>query len=154
MQQFKYTLSTPIGKVTLRANQNAITGLKFGAEYAELEEKKTPLLEQATKQLQEYFAGTRKKFDLPLEFNGTPFQNKVWQTLCLIPYGETRSYQDIAIQVGCPKGPRAIGMANNRNPIAIIAACHRVIGKNGSLVGFAVDIGIKENLLKLEAQNK
>ncbi len=110
----------------------------------------TPLIREAAKQLDDYFVGTRKVFDLPLDPAGTNFQKKVWQELCRIPYGETRSYKQIAEAAGCPKGFRAVGMANNRNPIMIVVPCHRVIGSNGSLVGYAGGLWIKEKLLKHE----
>ena len=108
------------------------------------------LLKKAAKQLTEYFAGKRREFDLPLDFTGTGFQKKVWAALLTIPYGETRSYGEIAKQIGNPKACRAVGMANNRNPIAIICPCHRVIGADGSLVGFGGGLPAKQFLLDLE----
>ena len=113
-----------------------------------------PLLGQAKQQLAEYFAGQRQAFDLPLRMQGTPFQQKVWAALREIPYGETRSYGQIAAQVGNPKASRAVGMANNRNPIAIIVPCHRVIGANGSLTGYAGGLSVKEELLALERRTR
>lgn len=113
-----------------------------------------PLLKKAVKQLDEYFAGKRKKFDLPLSMKGTEFQQKVWEALRAIPYGETRSYGDIAKAIGKPKAARAVGMANNRNPVSIIVPCHRVIGANGSLVGYGGGLKAKEFLLKLEGTLK
>ena len=154
MEESKITIDSPIGKITICANEKAITGLKFGANSPELKEHETQILIEAKKQLAEYFSGKRKNFDLPLESKGTPFQKKVWQALSAIPYGATACYQDIAVRVGNPKGARAIGMANNRNPIALIVPCHRVIGKNGSLVGFASSIDIKAQLLEHEKTNK
>ena len=111
----------------------------------------SPLLDEAIAQLTQYFAGTRQEFTLPLAPKGTPFQQKVWQALCTIPYGQTRTYGQIAAQVDCPKGSRAVGMANNKNPIMILIPCHRVIGANGKLVGYAGGLHIKEHLLTLEA---
>lgn len=105
---------------------------------------------QAHKQLKEYFSGTRKEFDLKLNISGTDFQKKVWEALQGIPYGETRTYQDIAIAVGSPKACRAVGGANNKNKIPVIIPCHRVIGKDGSLVGFGSGLKIKKELLQLE----
>jgi len=102
--------------------------------------------------LREYFAGTRQQFDLPLDFEGTVFQKKVWQALLSIPFGETRSYRDIAEQVGNIKAVRAVGAANGKNPISIIAPCHRVVGVNGKFVGFAGGLNNKEILLGLEKQ--
>jgi len=112
--------------------------------------RETPLLKQAAKQLREYFAGGRREFELPLRLKGTPFQLAVWEALRTIPYGETRGYGDIAAQIGKPGAARAVGGANNRNPIAIIVPCHRVIGADGSLVGFACGLATKQQLLDLE----
>jgi len=110
----------------------------------------TPLIKKAAKQLDEYFNGKRKRFDLPLLLTGTAFQVKVWKALQDIPYGESRSYGEIAAITGNKKASRAVGMANNRNPIAIIVPCHRVIGHDGSLTGYAGGLEIKENLLRIE----
>lgn len=116
-----------------------------------LEEPETALLREAGSQLLEYFQGKRKEFVLPLSPNGTKFQQKVWQALCTIPYGETRSYGQIAAQIGQPKASRAVGGANNRNPIMIFIPCHRVIGADGSLTGFGGGLEAKKYLLELEA---
>ncbi len=105
---------------------------------------------ETIRQLQEYVTGRRKEFAIPLHQVGTPFQLKVWEELLRIPYGETRTYGEIAARVGNPKGSRAVGMANNRNPIAIVVPCHRVIGKSGSLIGYAGGLDIKQKLLELE----
>ncbi|RAK23102.1 methylated-DNA-[protein]-cysteine S-methyltransferase [Anoxybacillus vitaminiphilus] len=114
----------------------------------------SPLLHSAVKQLEEYFAGKRKAFDLPIKWKGTAFQEKVWKALCEIPYGETVSYADIAEKIGHPKAVRAIGQANRANNLAIIVPCHRVIGKNQKLVGYAGNrIDVKEKLLELEKEN-
>lgn len=112
--------------------------------------KQTPLLRAAAEQLEEYAAGRRKDFDLPLAPRGTAFQQKVWQALTRIPYGETRSYKQIAEAVGCAKGFRAVGLANNRNPIAVVIPCHRVIGADGKLVGYGGGLPLKQALLRLE----
>ncbi|CAL7916918.1 methylated-DNA--[protein]-cysteine S-methyltransferase [Fusobacterium necrophorum] len=116
----------------------------------EMEEKRTELLEEAERQLQEYFAGRLQHFDLPLHPQGTEFQKKVWKALMGIPYGETRSYGEIAKQIGKEKAVRAVGGANHVNPISIVIPCHRVIGKNGSLTGYGGGLKIKETLLTLE----
>jgi len=113
-------------------------------------EQQTPLLQRAFKQLEEYLAGTRESFDLPLAPEGTPFQRKVWDALLQIPYGQTRSYRQIAEAVDSPRGFRAVGMANNRNPIAVFIPCHRVVGADGSMVGYGGGLPIKKALLKLE----
>jgi methylated-DNA-[protein]-cysteine S-methyltransferase len=117
-----------------------------------LEEKETPLIKEAAKQLGEYFGYKRKTFDLPLAPRGTEFQKKVWDALLDIPYGETRGYGEIAAIIGNPKASRAVGMANNRNPIVIIIPCHRVIGADGSLTGFGGGLEIKQKLLDFEAE--
>lgn len=114
----------------------------------------TVLLKRANKQLQEYFSGKRKIFDLPLAPSGTEFQQKVWSSLQKIPYGKTNSYKEIAESIGNIKAARAVGMANNKNPILILIPCHRVIGANGKLVGYAGGLEVKEKLLKIEKQNK
>lgn len=113
--------------------------------------KETPIILEAKKQFDEYFNGERKAFDLPLVFTrGTDFQKKVWTTLLIIPYGSTKSYKELAEMAGCPKGARAVGGANNKNPISILVPCHRVIGADGSLVGYGGGLEIKRELLKLE----
>ena len=113
----------------------------------------TALSDEAARQLAEYFSGRRKCFDLPIRPEGTPFQLSVWNALLQIPYGETRSYQQIAAAVGNPKAVRAVGMACNRNPIWIVIPCHRVVGKNQSLTGYAGGLGMKQDLLALEANH-
>lgn len=111
------------------------------------------LLDEACRQLDEYFQGKRRDFDLPIDCAGTAFQQRVWNELQQIPYGETRSYEDIAAAVGSPKAQRAVGQANNRNPLMIIVPCHRVIHKNGDISGYACGIEAKKYLLELEAVN-
>jgi methylated-DNA-[protein]-cysteine S-methyltransferase len=112
--------------------------------------KETPLLKKAAAQLREYFGGKRTEFDLPLFYNGTEFQRKVWQALIEIPFGETRSYKEIAEAVGSPRACRAVGMANHRNPLAIFIPCHRVVEHNGGLGGYAGGLEMKQYLLDLE----
>ncbi|GHU43789.1 hypothetical protein FACS1894111_09970 [Clostridia bacterium] len=111
------------------------------------------VLENTVKQLNEYFNGKRKIFDLPLAPKGTEFQQRVWKVLTMIPYGETKAYSEVAALAGNPKASRAVGMANNKNPIAIVIPCHRVIGKNKTLVGYGGGLDKKEYLLKLESEN-
>ena len=115
--------------------------------------KETDLINNTRKQLDEYFAGNRKQFDIPIKLEGTDFQIKVWKELLKIPYGETCSYLDIAKRIGNPKASRAVGMANNKNKIIIIVPCHRVIGSNKKLVGYACGLEVKEKLLELERKN-
>jgi methylated-DNA-[protein]-cysteine S-methyltransferase len=107
---------------------------------------------EAERQLSEYFTGQRIRFDLPLQLNGTEFQKKVWQALREIPFGKTRSYRDLARAVGLPKASRAVGAANGKNPLSIVVPCHRVIGANGALTGFAGGLATKAALLALEAK--
>lgn len=114
--------------------------------------KESDLIKRTYLQLMEYFEGKRTTFDVPIRLDGTSFQTKVWEELRKIPYGETRSYGEIAKQVGVPKGARAVGGANHNNPVLIIVPCHRVIGSSGALVGFGAGIPVKELLLKLENQ--
>jgi len=115
------------------------------------ENKDHPVLVETERQLEEYFAGRRKRFSVRLDFAGTEFQNKVWRALLTIPFGETRSYVEIAKQLGNPKAMRAVGAANGKNPISIIAPCHRVIGATGKLTGFAGGLEAKAHLLELES---
>ncbi|CAD9197086.1 methylated-DNA--[protein]-cysteine S-methyltransferase [Acinetobacter bohemicus] len=152
-------MPSPVGILKLVATENALVAVLWENEnpkrvrLAELiEQVHHPILLETQKQLREYFAGTRQQFDLPLDFEGTVFQKKVWQALLGIPFGETRSYRDIAAQVGNIKAVRAVGAANGKNPISIIAPCHRVVGVNGKLVGFAGGLNNKEILLGLEKQ--
>ena len=137
--------------IVITEENNAITGLFFGREappgYIKNE---TPLIKKASVQIEEYLAGKRKKFTLPLVMRGTEFQMNVWNALQTIPYGETCSYKDIAEQICRPKAVRAVGMANHNNPISIIVPCHRVIGCNGKLVGYGGGLPLKRYLLDLE----
>ena len=146
---------TAIGEIAIADNGRAITNLAFTAGNAPKDAAfaETALIKEAFKQLTEYLDGKRKEFDIPLEMEGTDFQKSVWKALKKIPYGETKSYKEIAESIGDPKACRAVGMANNRNPVAIFVPCHRVIGANGGLVGYAGGLGIKEKLLELERSN-
>lgn len=141
--------------VTIAEQDGKIVRVSLGGNgIPEGENKQTRLLVQAAGQLDEYFTGKRKEFDLPLAAKGTLFQKKVWNALCTIPYGETRSYKDIAIQIGNAKACRAVGMANHNNPIGIIVPCHRVVGADGKLVGYAGGLDRKQLLLELERKYK
>jgi methylated-DNA-[protein]-cysteine S-methyltransferase len=147
---------TEIGKIMIAENGTAITNLYFRDEPDISDDviiKETELLKEAAKQLTEYFEGRRKSFDLPLSPTGTEFQMKCWKALQEIPYGETRTYGEIAEKIGNPKACRAVGLSNNRNPISIVIPCHRVIGANGKLVGYAGGLNVKEYLLNLEKEN-
>jgi len=145
---------TEIGKIGIGEDGHAITYVFFECEDVEGEVKETPLIREAYRQISEYLKGERKIFSVPISPKGTEFQQKVWNSLLKIPYGETKSYKDIAIAAGNEKATRAVGMANNKNPIAIIIPCHRVIGKNGKLVGYGGGLSIKKHLLNLEKENK
>ena len=136
-----------VGALTLTASADAITGVRFGAQGAR---DASALLDAAEAQLHEYFARTRRTFDLPLDPRGTAFELRVWAALCTIPYGETRSYGTIAAAIGSPRAARAVGMANHRNPLPILIPCHRVIGADGSLTGYAGGLETKRRLLALE----
>lgn len=147
---------SPVGWLRLQASDAGLETLTLNAEPSEDEQGVShtdpvhPILSLSHLQLHEYFSGNRTRFDIPLDFHGTPFQESCWQALIDIPFGETRCYQDIALSIRNPKAVRAVGMANNRNPIAIIIPCHRVIGKNGSLVGFGGGLSMKQWLLTHE----
>lgn len=141
-----------VGKLYLAEENGAVTQVGGSKEPDDIL-RDTGLLCLAQKELFEYFAGKRKKFTIPFYAEGTEFQKKVWKALREIPYGETRSYGEIAKEVGSPKGARAVGMACNRNPVMIFIPCHRVIGANGSLTGFGGGLPMKEFLLKLEGQS-
>lgn len=150
MEQAAY-LDTKIGIVKITQCGNSIARIeKIDGSCPNLSCETTPLLEKAICQIEEYLDGKRRVFELPLVFNGTAFQNKVWQALCDIPYGETRSYKQLAQAVGNPKACRAVGMANNKNPLLIVVPCHRVIGADGRLVGYAAGLEIKQQLLEME----
>ena len=125
--------------------------INTGKKFDNFTKAETPLIKETSKQLTEYFDKKRKKFDLPLAFNGTDFQVKAWKALLLIPYGKTCSYGELASKIGNPKACRAVGNANNRNPLHIVVPCHRVIGHNGSLTGYAAGLDVKRLLLELEA---
>ncbi len=144
------SLETPIGQLGIAENGIGITDIfLYGTEKAPLNDE-TPLLQKAMRELREYFAGRRKDFDLPLSLHGTTFQLADWAALQTIPYGETRNYRQIAELIGSPKACRAVGGANNRNPVMIMVPCHRVIGTDGSLVGYGCGLGAKRFLLELE----
>ena len=150
--KFIYPCETPIGKLKIAEVDGQISHILFdGAENLPgYEERKTELIEKAEFQLKEYFRGRLRVFDLPLLLQGTEFQKGVWRALMEIPYGETRSYKDVAAIVKAPKAVRAVGMSNNRNRLPIIIPCHRVIGSNGKLVGYAGGLDVKQWLLDME----
>jgi len=147
-----YFYNYPIGTLGIAESDNAITHICYSNKTpVGYTIKETPLIKKAASQLREYFAGKRKTFNLPLSYNGTDFQNAVWNALLAIPYGETRSYKEIAEYIGNPRACRAVGMANHRNPLAIIVPCHRVVEHGGGLGGYAGGLDVKRCLLDLEA---
>jgi len=147
-----FIYETKIGPIAITDNGTEITNMDIADDFntANMNVCETKLINNASNQLNEYLNGIRTAFDLPLNPVGTEFQKKVWTALCEIPYGETRSYKQIAEAAGNSKASRAVGMANNKNPIMIFIPCHRVIGANGSLVGYAGGLDMKEKLLNLE----
>ena len=150
-------VDSPVGKLKLVATDEALAGILWENDHPrrvrlniETEDNGHPVLIETERQLKEYFAGQRKEFALKLDLAGTAFQRKVWNALLTIPFGETRSYGQIAKQIGSPEAVRAVGTANGRNPVSIVAPCHRVIGSTGKLTGFAGGLDAKAYLLALE----
>ena len=151
MYQKEY--KSPIGLLYVLEEDNKIVGINYEKKEKNAIKKDTNLLRKAVQEMQEYFEGKRKEFDLPLNPKGTEFMKKVWEQLLKIPYGETNTYGEIAKNIGKPKAARTVGMANHNNPIPIIIPCHRVIGKNNKMVGYALGIDKKEYLLDLELKH-
>jgi methylated-DNA-[protein]-cysteine S-methyltransferase len=150
-----FIYQTPIGKVAIAEEAGAVTALCTEKGFSKKKKgavlRETPLLRRAAKQLNDYFEGKLKKFDLPLNPKGTSFQKEVWQALTKIPYGKTVSYKDMAEKIKNPKAARAVGGANNKNPIFIVIPCHRVIGADGRLTGYACGLDTKKFLLAVES---
>ena len=151
------TMDSPVGRLTLVATDEGLAAILWENDSphrvrlnVEAAERAHPVLLEAERQLEEYFAGRRKQFALTLDLSGTAFQRQVWRALLTIPFGETRSYAQIARQIGHPGAARAVGAANGRNPLSIVAPCHRVVGSKGSLTGFAGGIDVKARLLAFE----
>ena len=151
-----YTLmDSPVGTLRLAATDKGLAEISFerprrGRQRTGIENARHPVLVETERQLREYFAGRRQAFELTLDLAGTPFQQSVWNALLTIPFGETRTYGELARQVGRPSAARAVGAANGQNPVAIVAPCHRVIGASGDLTGFAGGLDAKARLLRLE----
>lgn len=156
INQITMDAPAPLDQLTIVADEDTILRISISEPLAwpEAGSEKTPLLAEAERELNAYFKGELQQFSLPLAPAGTVFQKNVWQALTKIPYGTVCTYKDIAVAVDCPKGFRAVGLANNKNPIPILIPCHRVIGANGSLVGFAGGVHLKEYLLGLEGVQK
>lgn len=154
------TMKSPVGDLKLVASEKGLAAILWPNDDPKrvrlaplVEQLNHPVLAETERQLEDYFKGKRRSFDLPLDFAGTDFQKSVWQALLRIPYGQTRSYGDIANELGNAKAMRAVGAANGRNPISIVAPCHRVIGASGKLTGFAGGLETKEFLLRLESNS-
>ena len=150
-------IDSPVGRLRLVGGAAGLAGVLWEKQdpveagfELDCEDDRHPVLRQAARELREYFAGERREFSVPLDFTGTDFQNKVWRALRSIPFGETRSYGELAAQIGAPKASRTVGAANGRNPIPIILPCHRVIGSSGSLTGFGGGLPMKKQLLAHE----
>jgi methylated-DNA-[protein]-cysteine S-methyltransferase len=153
------TMTSPVGELKLVASDKGLAAILWEHDnprrvrFARVsEDNNHPVLVEAERQLKDYFSGKRKSFSVKLDFQGTEFQKKVWAALLTIPFGETRSYGQIAKQIQNPKAVRAVGAANGKNPISIIAPCHRVIGSTGKLTGFAGGLEAKARLLALEGR--
>lgn len=151
--KFYKTVNSPIGILSICSENDFITDLHIG-KTSNSEITDIPILNLAALQLEEYFSLKRKSFELPIKFSGTDFQNRVWSELCKIPYGDVVSYKKLAERIGNPKAYRAVGMAANKNPLPIIIPCHRVIGSDGNMTGYAYGLHIKKLLLELESPNK
>jgi methylated-DNA-[protein]-cysteine S-methyltransferase len=160
MSYFYKMIDSPIGKLRLVASEKGLAAVLWEVDdprRVNLKPQKwapdNEFIVEAEKQLGLYFQGSLKKFTVPLDFKGTDFQKRVWAELVAIPFGETRTYSEIARKLGTPAASRAVGAANGRNPIAIIAPCHRVIGASGKLTGFAGGLEAKEKLLTIEGRD-
>lgn len=145
------TMPSPVGELTIAADDLGITAVAFPGDISVPKDAAAnPLVREAERQLRAYFAGKLTRFDLPLNPSGTVFQKSVWQALCAVPHGATASYGEIAAAIGNPKASRAVGLANGRNPIAIVVPCHRIIGRDGSLTGYGGGLDRKRWLLAHE----
>jgi len=149
-------MNSPLGVLLLASTEKGLYRVQFGSSLprstdGEMWIEDGENLARCETQLEAYFRGELRKFTLPLDLHGTPFQIRCWEALCTIPYGDTSSYARIAAEVGSPNAFRAVGQANHNNPIAIVVPCHRVIGANGTLTGYGGGLGVKEKLLRLEA---
>lgn len=154
-------MDSPVGKLKLVASDKGLVAILWENDKPTrvrlgemVEDSKQKVLVQVEQQLSEYFAGKRQAFDLPLDMRGTRFQKDVWEALLAIPFGETRSYGELAKKLGSPTASRAVGAANGRNPISIVVPCHRVIGASGKLTGFAGGLDVKARLLEIEGGEK
>ena len=145
---------SPVGALTILAGEKGLQAIKFGEdEKVKSTGKASEMTRWAVKELEEYFQGKRKEFTVLCVPEGTDFQKRVWEALTRIPYGVTRTYKEIAVEIGNSRASRAVGMANHKNPVPIIIPCHRVVGSDGRLTGYAGGLGVKEFLLNLEREN-
>jgi methylated-DNA-[protein]-cysteine S-methyltransferase len=151
MRSYFMSIESPVGRIALVSNETHLKALTFSSEQVEESENLPEILLNTAHQLSEYFAGTRFSFDLDLDPDGTGFQKSVWQRLLHVPYGSTKSYRDVAIELGSALNTRAVGTANGKNPIPIIVPCHRIIGHDGKMVGYAGGLERKKWLLLHEA---
>jgi methylated-DNA-[protein]-cysteine S-methyltransferase len=154
------TIDSPVGKLKLAASEKGLVAILWENDAPQrvrlnglVESKTNPVLAETERQLSEYFSGRRRKFTVPLDLRGTPFQRNVWEALLAIPFGETRSYGELARQLGNSQAARAVGAATGRNPVSIVVPCHRLIGASGKLTGFAGGLDAKMRLLALEQKN-
>jgi len=147
-------MNSPMGPMTVASTDRGVASIHFGSSVPAGVIPDPSANRETIEQLSEYFEGRRTQFDLPLDLEGTPFQKAVWNELLRIPYGETRSYGEIAEAVGRPGAARAVGMANHENPIAVVIPCHRVVGRDGSLTGYAGGVHLKAQLLSIERQQR
>ncbi|HET9220465.1 MAG TPA: methylated-DNA--[protein]-cysteine S-methyltransferase [Terriglobia bacterium] len=147
-------INSPMGPLTLAVSDKGLASIKFGNAVPEGAVPEANASQETVDQLTEYFQGKRTQFDLPLDIEGTDFQKAVWSELQRIPYGETRSYGDIAKAIGRPGAARAVGMANHDNPLAVVIPCHRVVGRDGSLTGYAGGVHLKAQLLSIERRHR
>ena len=152
--KYAAVMDSPIGLLTLVEEDGALTEVRFGQRCDDAKQQETPLLLQTVRELDEYFGGLRQSFTVPLAPRGTSFQQQCWQALVQIPYGETRTYAQQAAMIGKPKACRAVGMGHHHNPLPIVIPCHRVVGKNGKLTGYAGGLDIKEKLLNIERMDQ
>lgn len=147
-------MDSPMGPLTVASTERGIASIHFGGSLPDGAVSDPAANHETVEQLTQYFQGRRTRFELPLDVEGTPFQKAVWNELLRIPYGETRSYGEIAKAVGRPGAARAVGMANHDNPIAVVIPCHRVVGRDGSLTGYAGGLHLKAQLLSIESQHR
>jgi methylated-DNA-[protein]-cysteine S-methyltransferase len=153
MRNYFMCVESPIGRIIIISSETHLKSVTFSDEQVEVSETQPEILLKTVVQLDEYFDGTRTVFDLDLDPDGTDFQKKVWKKLLLVPCGETKSYRDIAIELGSPLNTRAVGTANGKNPVSIIIPCHRIIGHDGKMVGYAGGLERKKWLLLHESNH-